>query len=463
MKILVTNGQNETKVNFEVIEETTSERFFEGKLGKIKLVIKEENGVLSFVRKKSKFSEDFDQSGFEKSLAEITERKLDAIASGLDADEMDDEVESSEDHNEPYNPEDIRVETKPFSIHQIFQMMVEWNDIDLSPDFQRSFVWSDLTRRSRLIESILLRIPLPVFYFSSDKQGRMQVVDGVQRLTVIKQFLNGEFKLTNLEYLDELNGLFFPSENISKSKYKTLDPMHVRRILQTQIIVNIIDYSSPAKVKYDIFKRINTGGKPLNSQEIRNCMAKPPVRKLLQQMVEQASFKKLTIGINQSRMMDQELAMRFIGFYFLREINNNRVLSYRNDMDIFLDEVLEFLNEADFSILENIEKAFANSMTNAEYLFGEFAFKKCFRDHLTDKKRRAFLNKSLFTSWSVVLSGIPHRQIAKTYQAGSLVEKVADELTSREEYFKSVQLSTNTTKNLDIAFSYANSILKSGK
>jgi uncharacterized protein with ParB-like and HNH nuclease domain len=79
---------------------------------------------------------------------------------------------------------------------------MELEDIDLTPDFQRNLVWDDL-RKSRLIESILLRIPLPIFYFAQDEDGRISVVDGLQRLSTIRDFMNNNFRLNNLEYLQE--------------------------------------------------------------------------------------------------------------------------------------------------------------------------------------------------------------------------------------------------------------------
>ena len=97
-------------------------------------------------------------------------------------------------------------------------MIVDDQEIDLSPDFQRNFVWLDNKRKSRLIESIMLRIPLPVFYFSQNDEGKMQVIDGVQRLTVIKQFLSGEFKLSKLEYLEKFNGKYYPSSKARGGK-----------------------------------------------------------------------------------------------------------------------------------------------------------------------------------------------------------------------------------------------------
>jgi hypothetical protein len=426
------------------------------------IIHKEQDGSFLFDDEKSSFPKDFNVDEVVRLISFEIENRQTVQNEGFDDEETEIEVESEDFQEQPYNPEQIRVETKSFSLHQIHQMMTEYQDIDLSPDFQRSFVWTDLKRRSRLIESILLRIPLPVFYFSSDKQGRMQVVDGVQRLSVIKQFLNGEFKLTKLEYLKECNGLYF-STKIAPTNSKALDPMYVRRILQTQVVVNIIDHTSPSKVKYDIFKRINTGGKPLNAQEIRNCIATPLTRSFLKKMVQLSSFKKVSIGVNETRMMDQELAMRFIGFYLLFELKHPKV-SYRSSMDNFLDEILDILNgDLDNHELNQILTAFDNSMENAHYLFGQFAFRKCFTDHLKDKKRKAFLNKALFTSWSIVLSTVPHSRILEEFKESSLIEPLASELSKKEDYFRSVQIATNTASNLYTAFDFAHQILKKGR
>lgn len=125
----------------------------------------------------------------------------------LDEDDEDEELERNQ--IQPYDPNLIRVDPKQFTIENTVNK-IQKQEIDLNPDFQRKFVWTDITRKSRLIESILLRIPLPVFYLSQDEDGIYHVLDGLQRLTVLNSYLSNEFRLKNLEYLDdECGGLLF--------------------------------------------------------------------------------------------------------------------------------------------------------------------------------------------------------------------------------------------------------------
>ena len=179
---------------------------------------------------------------------------------GTEDSEIDDVLEDN-----PYDPDKIRVDTKPFSLRQIFDM-IESGDIDLTPDFQRNLVW-DHARKSQLIESILLRIPLPIFYFAQDEEGKIIVVDGLQRLNTIREFMKNQLKLKNLEYLEEKCGGKYYSKDEKDSGKIPIDAKYYRWFNMTQIIVNVIDPSSPFKLKYDIFRRINTGGQPLNSRK----------------------------------------------------------------------------------------------------------------------------------------------------------------------------------------------------
>ena len=155
--------------------------------------------------------------------------------------------------------------------------------------------------------SLLLGIPLPSFYFNEDASGRLQVVDGVQRLTTIFRYVHHKtLKLGKVTYLHDLKGQGFDD----------LAPLFRRRVNSAQFVAHVIDPQTPYRVKFDIFRRINTGGSPLSAQEIRHCMSKQRSREFLKELATDPSFTTATGGTlkNHPRMADREVALRFVGF-----------------------------------------------------------------------------------------------------------------------------------------------------
>lgn len=387
-------------------------------------------------------SEEVIKQKFLDAVFEYKMSRLINIEDGFD-DAEDGDDEESEKVN-PYDPKLIRVDTKTFSISQVNQMIID-GEVDLSPDFQRGFVWTDITRKSRLIESLLLRIPIPVFYFSQDEEGLFQVVDGVQRLTVINSFMNNEFKLKNLEYLTECNDKWFKNDKAKPED--NLDSMFTRRIQQTQLFINVIDPQTPGKVKYDIFKRINTGGKALNNQEIRNCLARAKTRNLLRELSDSESFQKATRGsISSTRMADDELILRFIAFYLI-DSKQFYVKEYKGGMDTLLDETVEFLNDASLDIMKEIRAKFMAAMDNAYYLFEDRAFRKA-----------VYINKALFLGISRVLCKFTNEQIRQKNKE-EIVGRVNEAVEQEGEFRSALSMGTNDAKRIKIVFDTVSNIL----
>ncbi len=350
----------------------------------------------------------------------------------------------------PYNPDQIRIDPRPYQVNLVNEL-IEEGDIDLAPDFQRRFVWKDIGQRSRLIESMMLRIPLPIFYLAQDAEGRFQVVDGLQRLTVINQFLKNEFRLKNLEYLRDCEGKYF-----NKGE-KSIESKYAKRITQTQLIFNIIDSQTPFRVRFDIFKRINRGGKPLNSQEIRNCMAFEKTRKLLKELANSNEFKTATDNsVNPTRMEDQELVLRFIGFYYSRYLHT---LKYWGNMEDFLDSIIRVLNSIPDAEYGTIRTAFFRAMENAAYLFGVYAFRKCKTEHLQLGARKQLINKSLFTTWSVLLSQHIPEDVKKNMEPGHLNRPLALAIDNYPAYYDALTTGTNDMNKIETSFHFAQKIL----
>ena len=307
--------------------------------------------------------------------------------------EPDDVVFHEIEH--PWDPEDIRVSTRSFSLRNVIDMIAE-GGLDLAPDFQRLQVWGRV-QKVQLIESVLLQIPLPAFYFAEDVTGVMQVVDGVQRLSTINDFVTGDpsrgggFPLVELEYLSDVKG----------KRFKDLPAVWKRRIYNTQIVAHVIEPSTPPAVMYDIFRRINTGGTPLRAQEIRHCVSKERSRAFLKELAATTAFENATRGLlkNHRRMVDRELALRFVAFWcrgpdgYLRSDSlESFLLSVTRSLD---DE-----SEIDDLALADIRSAFERGLTLAHEVFGEYAFRKW----PTDLDRLAPINRALFETWTVELA-----------------------------------------------------------
>ncbi|MDX9722495.1 MAG: DUF262 domain-containing protein [Myxococcota bacterium] len=311
---------------------------------------------------------------------ELLEEYVDNRPTGVESEEQDAGVT-----HDPWDPEAIRIHTKTFSLHQVVEM-IDDGDIDLAPDFQRQYVWKD-AQRWGLIESLLLGIPLPSFYFNEDETGRFQVVDGVQRLTTIHRFFKGQFALGKLAYLD-----------LEGSRYEELDAVSRRRLKLTQFVIHVIDPQTPYRVKFDVFKRINTGGSPLSAQEIRHCMSRERSRSFLAELVALPEFQA-AMGksvLNHPRMADREIALRLVAFHIIP------VEQYRShdSLDAFLGRVTELIDKLDDSRLSELKQLAVQALRNAEKVFGEFAFRKWSLGF----ERKNPINRALVESWGTALA-----------------------------------------------------------
>lgn len=381
-------------------------------------------------------------------LDDLAIRVLEALQHGID---LSDVTLSKKGLEKPYNPDQIRVESKTFSIRLIYDM-IKSGDLDLSPDFQRNVVWDNF-RKSRLIESILLRIPLPMFYFSQDEEGKLFVVDGLQRLTAIKEFMDNKLVLRDLEYLSNSCG-----DRTYSLEGNKIEDKYYRWFNMTQLSVNVIDSQSPAKVKYDIFKRLNTGGRPLNAQELRNCLAQNRIREVLREMACSKAFKMATgDSISDVRMDAQELALRFI--YFRFHYVKNALEKYDGNMDDELNQFIELLNSEPNFKFEEYTSAFENAMAIAYYLFGRHAFRKV-SGNTVYGSARSLVNKALFVSWAVVLADCNLDEVKCKLERNSFVHILGTYMENDDNYFKALSYGTNGRANILLAFKVARQIIE---
>jgi len=361
--------------------------------------------------------------------------------------EVEDESPPAVKDPEPWDPEQIRIHTKHYSLRQIVDMIAD-KDVDLAPDFQRQYVWKDWQRWG-LIESLLLGIPLPSFYFNEDPDGRLQVVDGVQRLTTIYNFVKGDtdegthpdedrsravnrsFRLGSLTYLHDLEGRAFGE----------LDGAFRRRLLGSQFVAHVIDPQTPYRVKFDIFRRINTGGSPLSAQEIRHCMSGARSRMFLKQLGEDADFVAATGASlkHHPRMADREVALRSVAF----RLFSVEDYAKSGTLDDFLGKATEHIDSVlTDDQLRDVHVVFSRGMRHAKIAFGDNAFRKWPRD----AERRYPINRALVETWGTVLADFDESRVVERQE--QLVQRARDLMTDDRTFIGSIAGSTGDTANV---------------
>lgn len=377
-------------------------------------------------------------------------------------DEDLDGLDSSEDMSsdtqtiKPWDPKKIRITTKSFSLREVMDQIND-GDIDLSPDFQREYVWKS-KQRTRLIESVLLGIPLPAFYFNQSDSGSYQVVDGVQRLSTIKLFMENDHRLADadLEYLKDLKDDCFSD----------LNKILMRRLRSTQIVVHVIEPQTPDEVKYDIFNRVNTLGSPLSAQEIRHAMSGTRSRQFLEDLVESNVFDSATEHNyfrrldgekvrDSKRMANRELALRFCAFRM------TTVEQYREfpSLDAFL---MNFTKRIDDRLrpdtiteteLKNLNVDFKNAMTAAVQVLEDAAFRRW----PMDAERRGPINRAVFEAQANALADYPLNNLLKKKTAIVNAFRLAFD---DQEYVRSVTVGTGSPSRVFHRISKTRSILK---
>ena len=339
---------------------------------------------------------------YEKAQEELREslRNEELTAEGLPSG-----VEREEEDPFPFDADKISITDRRVPLETLLRRLRQGTIS--SPFIQRGEnLWGD-GQQSRLIESLMLRIPLPLFYVAADEKECWKVVDGLQRITAIRRFiLDKAFALSGLEFLKAHEGEDFDS----------LPPLYQNRILETELQFAVIGPSTPEKVQRNIFKRLNTGGLPLTAQEIRHALYYGPAAELLQELVELEEFKAATAGsVNDSRMAGRELILRYLAAF----IFGPEQYPLNGDMDSFLCNAMKVINEPERRVWgspdetppvprltdrEALRAYFCCAMTRAERLFGRYAFRKSLPDF---SDWRTPINKALFEVWACQLSLLP--------------------------------------------------------
>lgn len=339
----------------------------------------------------------------------------------------------------PFDPSKIELKIETVNLLSLIDEL-ENEEINLSPDFQRAAdVWDDV-KKSRLIESILLGLPLPSFYFNEDEGGMTRsVIDGVQRLCAIRDFVLGKkiddtlkfLTLENLQFLKQYEG----------KKFSDLTRPDVRRIHSMRVTTNTLGYQTPSEVKLIIFQRVNSAGVPLTEQEMRHALNQGIPADFIKNLSENEAFLRATSNkIKPKRMLDRDFINRYIAFFCAYN-------DYEGNLDNFLNEQMKAIKQYSEERKNEIEDAFEKSMDTCFAIFGDKAFRKINKNGDFSK-----ISKSLFDSLGVCIAWLTDEERSELIQRKELVQSSLSDLFKDEEFGNRLSNGTGQTKNVRYRF-----------
>lgn len=358
--------------------------------------------------------------------------------------EDDIEIEDTEDVSiadisKPFDPKKIDITTKQMILDALFKRLRN-GEINLNTSFQRGIDLWNKTKQSRLIESILIRLPLPAFYFDGSDDNNWLIVDGLQRICTFKNYIiDGNSKLQNLEYLTNFNDFSF-----------TKLPRELqRRIEEHEITVYIINPGTPIEVKFNLFRRINTGGLTLTAQEIRHAINQGIPADFVIKLAELEEFKKY--NITPKRMLDRDFVTRFIAFYI------HKPEEYEPDLDTFLNNSMTKLKEFTEQQRQQILFDFQKALLAAWNIFGDHAFRKIYK--VEDKKNP--MNKALFDAWTTTLAKLDNDKIKNLIARKQAInQEFINLLNTNEDFEKAISAATGDKNRIEKRFKTIETLIK---
>lgn len=310
-------------------------------------------------------------------------------------------------------------------------------DLILDPLFQRRPVW-DLVRQSKLIESVILEVPIPVFYLAESQDGTEEVIDGQQRFRSFFDYLDGKFPLRGLKALPEINGKKFI--DLEKPMQKLINNYSVRTVTFKK--------ESDENLRFEIFERLNTGAMPLNDQELRNCIYRGRYNQLLIDLSEDPDYR-LLMGLTgpERRMRDVEYVLRFASFF------HSTYLNYKPSMARFLNEEMRMHQHISQKDANELTKAFKHTMSFIRCLLGKNAFHRFYRgekeneDGYWEQKR---FNASIYDVLTWSFTRFDKNSLMSNLDA--IQEAWLTLLTSDDAFIESIEMSTSSLKNVTYRF-----------
>ena len=356
--------------------------------------------------------------------------------------------DQSIEQEEFYNQEDealdldkqsrkILWQAKDFSIREFLSMRQD-GELILQPEYQRNYVAS-VQIASRLVESILLDVPIPVIYLAEEMDGTFSVIDGQQRLTSFLSFVDGkfpngdEFKLSGLRVISDLN----------RKKYEQLDKELQTKIKTTTLHSIIIKKESNEDIKFEIFERLNTGSTKLNEDELRNTVYRGPFVKLLAELSENTLFHSLVKKDNfKSRMIYRGMILRFLA------ISEKSYLNYKASMKQFCNKELRDNRNITPQKAKEYKERFEHCLDLVKIVFGENAFRRYIPGDKDNQGKWAStqINMALFDLQMIGFANYSKNEVLA--KADLIREGLLDLMTSDTKFQELIGYKTSDTENV---------------
>ncbi len=300
------------------------------------------------------------------------------------------EVEPGESYTFP--PPERKVVTQSYDL-SIQTLLEQWETRILElPEIQRGYVWDD-ARASRLIESLLLNIPIPVVYFAETDDATWEIIDGHQRIKSVVRYVKNEFSLGSLMILGDLKG----------RRFFQLPAREQRFLLTRTMRAVVLSPDSHPKIKFEVFERLNTGSLALNAQELRNSLYRGDFNRLLRELVKDADFRRIMgTRIPRRRMVDEELVLRFFAL-------RSRLDKYQPSLKIFLNDYMKSQAAASDGTLSELRNVFSGTVTRIQEALGPGAFR------LTDSTGTPIergVNRALFDAQMLPFSWVTDQGVS---------------------------------------------------
>jgi len=325
------------------------------------------------------------------------------------------------------HPRKIITQPFDFSVQDLVDK-IKSKDIDLNPRYQRNYTWgtNDVNnKRSRLIESLLLNIPIPVIYFAETDTLNYEVIDGQQRLKTFLDFMNDEFVLEGLDIRYDIIG----------KKYSELSKKDQDQIRKRSVRAILILNESDEQLKYEVFERLNLGSVQLSKQEVRNATLRGSFNDLLRELASNSLFKerlKLILKKDQDNMAYEEMVLRFFAYY---ENKSKRV----ENLATFLTEYMRKKKDSRQEEIDRLKNLFLDTLRKIDLYLGEDAFTTSIDETKTSnwgkKTNRALYDAEMLAFASLVDGSVKDKPVSPNKFKKILRDFIKNEKSRKSKWF----------------------------